>query len=71
MSEQVLLIEHRTPVRILTLHRPEARNALNSELIQELERAVDEARFAEDLRVLISLALVAGLFVPVPTSRNV
>ena len=53
MSEQVLLIEHRPPVRILTLHRPEARNALNSKLIQELEGAVDEARFTEDLRVLI------------------
>jgi enoyl-CoA hydratase/carnithine racemase len=53
MSEQVLLIEHRPPVRILTLNRPEARNALNSQLIQELERAVDEVRFSEDLRVLI------------------
>jgi enoyl-CoA hydratase/carnithine racemase len=53
MSEQVLLIEHRPPVQIFTLHRPEARNALNSKLIQELERAVDEVCCTEDLRVLI------------------
>jgi enoyl-CoA hydratase/carnithine racemase len=53
MSEKVLLIEHRPPVRILTLHRPQTRNALNSKLIQELESAIDEARFSEDLRVLI------------------
>jgi enoyl-CoA hydratase/carnithine racemase len=53
MSEQVLLIENRPPVRILTLQRPEARNALNSKLIQELERAIDEVRFTEDLRVLV------------------
>ncbi|MGD8433827.1 MAG: enoyl-CoA hydratase-related protein [Syntrophobacterales bacterium] len=53
MSERVLLIEHRPPVRILTLHRPQARNALDSKLIQELESAIDKARFSEDLRVLI------------------
>lgn len=53
MSEQVLLIEHRPPVLILTLNRPQVRNALHSKLLHELELAVDEARFSEDLRVLI------------------
>ena len=53
MSDQVLIIEHRPPVLILTLNRPEVRNALNSKLIQELALAIDEARFLEDLRVLL------------------
>lgn len=53
MSAQVLLVEHRPPVRILTLNRPQARNALNSQLLQELELAVDQACLSEDLRVLI------------------
>ena len=53
MSEQVLLIEHRPPVLILTLNRPQVRNALNSKVLDELELAIDEARFSEDLRVLI------------------
>ncbi len=53
MSTQVLLVEHRPPVRILSLNRPQAGNALNSQLLRELELAVDEARFSEDLRVLI------------------
>jgi len=53
MPDQVLLIEQRPPFLILTLNRPEVRNALNSRLLQELERAIDEAPFLENLRVLI------------------
>ena len=53
MSDQVLLIEHRPPFLILTLNRPEVRNALNFKLLQELERAVDEASSLEGLRVLM------------------
>ncbi|MEJ2363676.1 MAG: enoyl-CoA hydratase-related protein [Deltaproteobacteria bacterium] len=53
MSDQVLLIEHRPPFLILTLNRPEVRNALNSKLIQELELAIDEAPSLEDLRALL------------------
>jgi enoyl-CoA hydratase/carnithine racemase len=53
MPEQVLLVEHRPPVRIITLNRPQASNALNSQLLRELELAVDEVRSSEDLRVLI------------------
>ena len=44
MSEQVLLIEHRPPVRILILNRPQASNAFNSQLLRELELAEDEVR---------------------------
>lgn len=53
MSAQVLLVEHRPPVLILTLNRPQSRNALNSQLLRELELAVDQTRLSEDLRVLI------------------
>jgi enoyl-CoA hydratase/carnithine racemase len=53
MSDQVLLIEHRPPFLVLTLNRPEVRNALNSNLLQELEVAIEEASLLEDLRVLI------------------
>jgi enoyl-CoA hydratase/carnithine racemase len=53
MSDQVLLTEHRPPFLILTLNRPEVRNALNSKLLQELELAIDEASLSADLRVLL------------------
>jgi len=53
MSDQVLLKEYRPPFLILTLNRPEVRNALNSKLLQELELAIDEAGLLEGLRVLI------------------
>ncbi len=53
MTEDILLVEERPPARILTLNRAQVRNALNLELLQALEQAVDEARFAEDLRILI------------------
>ena len=53
MSDQALLTEHRPPFLILTLNRPEVRNALNSKLLQELELAIDEASLSADLRVLL------------------
>ena len=53
MPDQVLLAEHRPPFLILTLNRPEVRNALNSKLLQELELAIDEASLSADLRVLL------------------
>jgi enoyl-CoA hydratase/carnithine racemase len=53
MSDQVLLKEHRPPFLILTLNRPEVRNALNGRLLKELELAIDAAVLLEGLRVLI------------------
>jgi enoyl-CoA hydratase/carnithine racemase len=53
MADQVLLIEHRPPFLILTLNRPEVRNALNFKLLHELELAIDEAPSLENLRVLL------------------
>ena len=53
MSNQVLLKEQRPPFLILTLNRPQVRNALNFELLEALELAIDEAGLLEGLRVLI------------------
>ena len=53
MREEVLLSESHPPVCLLTLNRPRMSNAFNVQLLQELERAVAEARFAENLRVLV------------------
>lgn len=43
MTEPVLLNERRGPVALLTLNRPEARNALNTELLEALTDAVEQS----------------------------
>ena len=48
-----LLIENRGPVRILTMNRPEKRNALNSELTQALLAALRAADAAEEVGSLV------------------
>ncbi len=53
MAEDVLLVEQRPPALIITLNRPQVRNALNSQLLQVLEQEVDQISFSKDLRVLI------------------
>jgi methylglutaconyl-CoA hydratase len=51
MSE--LLIEDRDSVRLLTLNRPEKRNALNDELIAALKDALGDADADEGLRAVV------------------
>jgi len=48
-----LLVEQRDGVMILTMNRPEARNALSPEMLVRLARAWYEFRDTEDLRVAI------------------
>jgi len=43
-------------VRIITLNRPEKRNALNEQLMDELERAVHEADLADEARCILIAA---------------
>jgi methylglutaconyl-CoA hydratase len=51
---QVLLVEHPTPqIAILTMNRPEKRNALNVELIEALDQAVAAQVADPGCRVLI------------------
>jgi enoyl-CoA hydratase/carnithine racemase len=49
----VLLAEDLGPVRRLTLNRPASLNALNAELMEELEAAFDEAAGDDDVRVVV------------------
>ena len=57
-SEQVempesLLIEHRGPVALLTLNRPEKLNALNNELISALMAALDKIELDRLVRTIV------------------
>jgi enoyl-CoA hydratase len=49
----VLLTEDLGPVRRLTMNRPKALNALNGELMDALERGLDDAAADEGVRVLV------------------
>lgn len=51
-----LSIENRDSVRIVTLDRPERRNALSLELMLELTAALDEASHDESVRAIILAA---------------
>jgi enoyl-CoA hydratase len=49
----LLLVEHRGPVALLTLNRPEKLNALNNELIGAVMAALDEIELDRSVRVVI------------------
>jgi enoyl-CoA hydratase/carnithine racemase len=53
MSSAVLLAEERGAVRVLTMNRPDKRNALNLELTQRLLAAIREADHEEGVRALV------------------
>lgn len=56
----VLVIENRGPVRILTMNRPEKRNALNSELTQALLDALRAADADESVGCVVLTGAGAG-----------
>ena len=65
MTYQHILFELEARVATITFNRPKALNALNSELLSEFGRALDEIAVDEDIRVLIltgsgEKAFVAG-----------
>ena len=65
MTEPVVLVESDSGVRIVTINRPEKRNALNAEVRERLAGAVDEAVADPGTRVLVltgagDKAFVAG-----------
>jgi enoyl-CoA hydratase/carnithine racemase len=49
----VVLRERRGQVEILTLNRPEARNAVNGEVTRAMTEALDDLEKDEDLRVIV------------------
>ncbi len=53
MSEPMVLVEDRGPVRWLTLNRPETHNAQSPELLRELEAAVLDTRDRKEVRVVV------------------
>ena len=48
-----ILIESDNNIRVITLNRPDKRNALNDELIAALKDALDEANADESLRAIV------------------
>ena len=52
MADEVLKIETRGKIRLLTLNRPDVRNALNDELVQGVMNAVIEADHDPDVYVI-------------------
>lgn len=49
----LVLVERRDAVRILSFNRPEKLNALSTAMLEELERALDESRDDVDSRVVV------------------
>ncbi len=53
MAYETLIVETREHVGLITLNRPEARNALNAQLVGELRRAVDDFDADDQVRALV------------------
>lgn len=53
MSDSPLLIDDRDGVRIITIHRPDKLNALNSATLDALHAAFDAAAEAADVRAIV------------------
>jgi len=53
MAERLVTFERDGAIGIVTLHRPEKFNALDIPMLRALEAALDEAEFAEGVRVVL------------------
>ena len=53
MAYETLIIEHEEPILIIKLNRPNALNALNSKLLEELNSALTEADNNDSVRTII------------------
>ncbi|MBF8223965.1 enoyl-CoA hydratase-related protein [Halomonas sp. 328] len=65
MSEQLIEVVDQAGIVTLTINRPQALNALNSAVLSELDRLLDELQAREDLRAVLitgagEKAFVAG-----------
>jgi enoyl-CoA hydratase len=53
MSDNVVLVEDRQAVRIITVNRPDKLNALNQQTLEALDQAFSEATAATEVRVVV------------------
>ena len=53
MAYETLVIEHEEPILIIRLNRPNALNALNSKLLEELNNALSDADNNDSVRAII------------------
>jgi enoyl-CoA hydratase len=65
VADDLVLVERRDAIRLLTFNRPDKLNALSSAMLRQLERAMEEARSDEACRVVVltgagDRAFVAG-----------
>jgi enoyl-CoA hydratase len=65
VADDLVLVERRDAIRLLTFNRPEKLNALSSPMLRQLERAMEDARSDEACRVVVltgagDRAFVAG-----------
>jgi enoyl-CoA hydratase/carnithine racemase len=65
VAEELVLVDRRDEIRLLTFNRPEKLNALSTPMLEQLERALDDARGDDPCRVVIlagagERAFVAG-----------
>jgi enoyl-CoA hydratase len=65
VTENLVLVDQRDAIRLLTLNRPEKLNALSTPMLEQLGRALDEARADQACRVVVltgagDRAFVAG-----------
>ncbi len=72
---ETLLVEDRGPVRIVTINRPDALNALNAQVVGELTEVVEETAISDDVRAMIltgagEKAFVAGADIKAMSNMN-
>ncbi|GBD41130.1 putative enoyl-CoA hydratase echA8 [bacterium HR39] len=53
MAYETILVERRGPVGLITLNRPRQLNALNSQLIRELNQALDELEADDSIAAIV------------------
>ena len=74
MAYETLIIEHEEPVLIIKLNRPNALNALNSKLLEELSNALTDADENDSVRTIIltgsEKAFAAGADIKEMISKN-
>jgi len=72
---ETLLVEDRGPVRIVTINRPKALNALNAQVVGELTELVEETAISDTVRALVltgggEKAFVAGADIKAMSDMN-